>query len=188
MGILHTISRVAAVLAEERNNPLENPAVPLSSPALWQWMTGGEPTASGESVTENTALQISTVYVCVTFIAQAIASLPFEWWERISGGRERAIDTGIYYLLSTEPNPEMSAFTFKETFFGCLALTGNTYAQIERNGIGQPVAFWPLHPHKTKPVRLANNKLIYQTSDGMPLAWIIREDRGSESLFVLQTC
>jgi HK97 family phage portal protein len=169
MGILQTISRVAAALAEERNNPLENPAVPLSSPALWQWMTGGEPTASGESVTENTALQISTVYVCVTFIAQAIASLPFEWWERISGGRERAIETGIYYLLSTEPNPEMSAFTFKETFFGCLALTGNTYAQIERNGIGQPVAFWPLHPHKTKPVRLANNKLIYQTSDGMPL-------------------
>lgn len=156
-------------LSELRNNPLENPAVPLSSPAMWRWMTGGEPTASGESVTENTALQISTVYVCVTFIAQAIASLPFEWWERIAGGRERAIQTGIYYLLATEPNPEMSAFTFKETYFGCLALTGNTYAEIERNGIGDPVAFWPLHPHKTKPVRLANNRLIYRTSDGMPL-------------------
>jgi HK97 family phage portal protein len=169
MGLLRSISRVAAYLDERRNNPLENPAVPLSSPALWQWLTGGEPTASGETVNEINALQISTVYVCVTFIAQAIASLPFEWWERISGGRERAIETTIYYLLSTEPNPEMSAFTFKETFFGCLALTGNTYAQIERNSIDQPVAFWPLHPFKTKPVRLANNRLVYRTSDGMPL-------------------
>jgi HK97 family phage portal protein len=169
MSILGTISRVAAYLDEKRNNPLENPAVPLSSPALWQWLTGGEPTASGESITDYNALSITTVYICVTFIAQAIASLPFEWWERVKDGRERAIENTVYYLLATEPNPEMSAFTFKETFFGCLALTGNTYAQIERNGADQPVAFWPLHPHKTKPIRLPNNRLAYQTSDGMPL-------------------
>lgn len=170
MGLLRSISRIAGLLAERRDgNPLENPAVPLSSPALWQWLTGGEPTASGETVNEANALTISTVYVCVTFIAQAIASLPFEWWERIPAGRERAIETNIFYLLSTEPNPEMSAFTFKETFFGCLALTGNTYAQIERNSIDQPVAFWPLHPFHTKAVRLPNNRLVYRTSDGMPL-------------------
>lgn len=169
MGFLKTLSRAAWLRSEMRSNPLENPATPLSSPALWQWLTGGEPTASGEMINETNGLQISTVYVCVTFIAQAIASLPFEWWERVNGGRERAIETDIYYLLSTEPNPEMSAFTFKETFFGCLALTGNTYAQIERNGAEQPVAFWPLHPHKTKPIRLPSNKLVYQTSDGMPL-------------------
>jgi len=63
----------------------------------------------------------------------------------------------------------MSAFTFKENQTGCLALTGNCYAQVERNGIGQAIALWPLHPHKTKPIRLPNNKLAYQTSDGMPL-------------------
>jgi HK97 family phage portal protein len=153
-------------LSELRSNPLENPAVPLGSPANWQWLTGGEPTAAGETVNENNALTISTVYVCVTFIAQAIASLPFEIWEYISGGREKAIDRDDYYLLATEPNPEMSAFTYKENQVGCLALTGNSYAQIERNSIGQPVAFWPLHPFKTKPVR-RNNVLAYETYDGM---------------------
>ena len=152
---------------ELRSNPLENPAVPLSSPALWQWLTGGEPTASGETVTDITGLQITTVYRCVTFIAQAIASLPLEMWEIVDKGREKAVDHDLYYLLLTEPNPEMSAFTFKEVWFGCCALTGNGYAQIERNGIGQAVAFWPLHPHKTKPVR-RNNSLLYETSDGMP--------------------
>jgi HK97 family phage portal protein len=153
---------------ELRNNPLENPGTPLSSPAAWQWLMGGEPTAAGEQVNEQNALQISTVYVCVTFIAQAIASLPLEIWEYVSGGREKAFDRNDYYLLSTQPNPEMSAFTYKENQVGCLALTGNCYAQIERNSIDQPVAFWPLHPHKTKPVRI-NNRLAYQTSDGMPL-------------------
>jgi HK97 family phage portal protein len=153
---------------ELRSNPLENPAVPLSSPALWQWMTGGEPTASGETVNDITALQITTVYRCVRFIAESIASLPLEVWQLATGGREKAIDDDVYYLLATEPNPEMSAFTFKETWFGCCSLTGNGYAQIERNGIGRPVAFWPLHPHKTKPIRV-KNLLMYETSDGMPL-------------------
>lgn len=153
---------------ELRSDPLNNPGVPLSSPALWQWLTGGEPTAAGETVNEQNALQISTVYVCVTFIAQAIASLPLEIWEYISGGREKAVDRDDFYLLATEPNPEMSAFTYKENQVGCLALTGNCYAQIERNGVDRPVAFWPLNPFKTKPVRI-NNRLAYQTSDGMPL-------------------
>jgi HK97 family phage portal protein len=151
---------------ELRGDSLENPAVPLSSPANWQWLMGGEPTASGEMVNENNALQIVTVYACVTFIAQAIASLPLEMWERIPTGRQKAVDSYIFYLMATEPNPEMSAFTFKETLFGCTALTGNGYAQIERNAVGQPVAFWPLHPHKTRPVRLPDNRLAYQTSDG----------------------
>lgn len=189
MGMLNELVAVVRGqrAVETRNNPLENPAVPLSSPALWQWLTGGEPTASGETVTDITALQITTVYRCVTFIAQAIASLPLEMWEYVDGGRQKAVEHNLFYLLLTEPNPEMSAFTFKETWFGCCALTGNGYAQIERNGVGQPVAFWPLHPHKTKAVR-RNNVLLYETSDGMPLGqtrFIAAEDMLHIPLFSL---
>src|SRR5215469_15306896 len=132
-------------LAETRSNPLENPGVPLSSPALWQWLTGGEPTASGETVNETNALKIITVYRCVRYIAEAIASLPFEVWEHSTNGREKAVNHDLFYLMTVEPNPEMSAFTFKENFAGCLALTGNAYAQIERNRWQDVVALWPLH-------------------------------------------
>jgi HK97 family phage portal protein len=151
---------------ELRSDPLEDPGNPLSSPALWQWLTGGEPTASGETVNENNALQISTVYRCVRFIGESIASLPLEVWEQIDEGREKAVDHDLFYLMTLEPNPEMSAFTYKENQFGCLALTGNCYAEIERNKWRDPVALWPLHPHKTKPVRI-ENELMYQTTDGM---------------------
>jgi len=154
--------------AEYRANPLENPAVPLSSPAVWEWLMGGEPTASGESVNETNALQITTVYDCVRILAESVASLPLEVWERgADGGRTKAIEAQAYKLLAIEPNPEMSAYSFKQTFVGCLALTGNTYAQIERNGAGQPIALWPLNPLKTRPIRLPSNRIAYETSDGM---------------------
>lgn len=154
--------------AELRSDPLESPSTALSSPALWQWLTGGEPTAAGETINENNALQITTVYRCVRYIGEAIASLPLEIWERVGQGRVKAVDHDLFYFFTVEPNPEMTAFTFKETFAGCLALTGNAYAQIERNKYDDPVAFWPLHPHKTKPVRLANNQIVYETTDGEP--------------------
>jgi HK97 family phage portal protein len=152
-------------LSEHRSMSLENPAVPLSSPAAFQMLYGGEPTASGELVNESTALQITTVYACVRCLAESVSSLPLKLWERTEQGIREAVDASLHYLLAVEPNPEMSAVTFKEQMIGAVALTGNSYAQIERNPIGQPVALWPLHPLKTRPIR-RDNKLLYETSDG----------------------
>jgi HK97 family phage portal protein len=159
-----TVSR-----SEHRSgNPLDNPAVPLNSPAIWEWLVGGEPTASGELINESTALQITTVYACVRVLAESVASLPFKLYELMASGRQLAVDALLYYLLAVEPNPEMSSFTFFETLTGCLALTGNCYAEIERNANKQPVALWPLHPLKTEPFRQPDNKIAYRTTDGMP--------------------
>ncbi len=77
--------------SEERSNPLNDPAVPLSSPAIWQWLTGGEPTAAGELVNEQTALQIVTVYACVRVIAESVASLPLKLYELLASGRRRLL-------------------------------------------------------------------------------------------------
>jgi HK97 family phage portal protein len=148
-------------------NPLDNPAIPLNSPAVWNWFTGGEPTASGETVNETNALTLTTVYSCVTTIASNVASLPLKLMERTPGGHQEAIDNNLYYLLSVEPNPEMSKDTFIETLVGCLALTGNCYAQIQRNGLGQPIALYPLHPLLTEPFRQSDKTLAYKTTDGM---------------------
>jgi HK97 family phage portal protein len=156
------------VRREQRDgSPLDNPAVPLNSPAIWDWLIGGEPTASGELINERTALQITTVYACVRVLAESVASLPFKLFELMGNGRRLAVEATLYYLLAYEPNPEMSSFTFFETLTGCLALTGNCYAQIERNANRQPVALWPLHPLKTEPFRQANNSIAFRTSDGM---------------------
>jgi phage portal protein BeeE len=50
-------------------------------------------TKSGTVITADTALKISTVYACVTILAQTIASLPMTVNRRLeSGGNETAED------------------------------------------------------------------------------------------------
>jgi HK97 family phage portal protein len=159
------------ISSETRMNPLENPGISLSSPAIWQWLTNGDPTVSGELINESNAMKLSTVYGCVRTIAENIGSLPLKLMEKTSQGHKEAVEQNLYYLLSTEPNPMMDACTFIETLIGSVALTGNGYAQIERNDkSGNVVALWPLHPFKTEPkIDRRTNTMYYETSDGMPL-------------------
>jgi HK97 family phage portal protein len=153
---------------ESRSNELENPSVSLSSPGAWAWLNNNEPTASGEIINDLTALQLVTVYACIRCIGESVASLPLRLWERNGKQKSEAVNDPLYRILSVEPNPEMTAFSFWESFTGCLALTGNAYAQIARDDSGEITGLWPLNPRHTVPVRLADNSLAYKTSDGMP--------------------
>ena len=165
-------------LAETRDGlQFENPSVPLSSlSGLFSWL-GAEPTASGEQVSDQSALQHLDVYAAIRVIAESCASLPLHLMERLASGRRIAVDAEIYDLLTMEANPEMSAHTFKETMFGCLAAAGNCYAQIQWEN-GKPIALWPLHPRRTSPIRLADGSLAYKTTDGMTTGsrYVLPED------------
>jgi len=163
------------VSGEQRSSgdPLGNPAIPLSSIGFWAWATGGEPTASGESVTVSTALQQTTVYACARVLSESVASLPVKVYELVDRGRKENPNHDLAYLLGVSPNSEMTAFTFWESLVGALALTGNCFAEIQRDASLKPVALWPLHPMLTEPKRTprtADGKggdLVYETSDGM---------------------
>ena len=86
----------------ELRSPLDNPAIPISSPAMWDYMTGGDPTASGERINEANAMQISTVYSCVTLLSTMASSLPLKLIERTDAGHIEAIDNSLHYLLAVE--------------------------------------------------------------------------------------
>jgi len=55
----------------------------------------------------------------------------------------------------------MTSFVFRETLMSHLLLWGNAYAQVLRNGRGQPIALYPLLPNKMEVSRAANGELIY---------------------------
>ena len=155
-------------LAETRaGNPIDNPATPINSPAVWEWLYDGIATESGETINEKNALQISTVYACVRVISGAIASMPLKLYEYLDNGKQEAVDAPLYYLLTVKPNPDQNAFAFIEALVISMLLHGNGFSQVERNPIGQPVALWPLNPLRTKPVRLQDGTLAYKTHDGM---------------------
>jgi HK97 family phage portal protein len=119
-------------------------------------------TTSGKPVTENTAMQMTAVYSCVRILAEAVAGLPLQLYRyNSSGGKEKALDHPLYFLLHDEPNPEMTSFAFRETLMSHLLLWGNAYAQIIRNGRGEVVALYPLMPNKMTVDRDASGKLYY---------------------------
>ena len=118
--------------------------------------------SSGKTVDERTALQTAIVYACVRVLSETIASLPFHTYTYTTNGKEKAIDHPIYYLLHSEPNPEMTSFVFRETLMGHLLLWGNAYAQIIRDGRGRVVGLYPLLPNKMVVNRNNQGQLYYQ--------------------------
>ena len=120
-------------------------------------------TASGKAVNERSAMQMSAVYACVRILAEAIASLPLHFYQyNDAGGKEKALGHPLYNLLHDEPNPEMSAFSFRETLMTHLLLWGNAYAQVIRNGRGEVAALYPLMPDRMTVDRDSAGRIFYE--------------------------
>ena len=129
--------------------------------SAYSFFLGG--TASGKYVTERSAMQVTAVYCCVRILSEAVASLPLQFYRYTDdGGKEKAVDHPLYFLLHDEPNPEMTSFIFRETLMTHLLLWGNAYSQIIRNGKGEVVALYPLMPDRMKVDRDEHGRLYYE--------------------------
>lgn len=121
------------------------------------------PSYAGKRVNEQTAMQMTAVYSCVRVISEAMASLPLHLYRyNESGGKEKATDHPLYFLLHDEPNPEMTSFVFRETALTSLLLWGNSYSQVIRNGKGEVVALYPLMPNRMTVDRDDKGRLYYE--------------------------
>ena len=121
---------------------------------------------AGKSVTERTALQQTAVYACVRIISETIASLPLHFYRYTEEGKEKDYAHPLYRILHDEPNPEMTAFVFRETIVSHLLLWGNAYAQIIRNGKGEVMYLYPLLPDKMTVERSdVTNEIFYTYMD-----------------------
>ena len=124
----------------------------------------GAKTKAGAAVSEFNALQLAVVWCCVKILSEDTASLPLQLFRRRKSGpgKDLARDDDRYHLLHDSPNPEMTAFAFRETLKAHLLTWGNQFAEIEygkgwigRNNI---VALWPITPHRVKVKRNTNSK------------------------------
>jgi len=126
----------------------------------WNFLFGGS--SAGKHVNETSAMQTSAVYACVRILAEAIACLPLNVYQRTSdNGKTLHTDHPLYRLLHDEPNPEMTSFVWREVLMAHLLLFGNAFSQIVRDGRGYPVALYPLLPNKMIVERANNGCLVY---------------------------
>ncbi|HEX7119403.1 MAG TPA: phage portal protein [Longimicrobiales bacterium] len=152
-------------LFEKRN--LNNPSTPLSAPADWLWDAfGARKATTGVRVTPENALETTTVWAAVRMISSTVATLPLVTYRHTDAGKERAREHPVYDLLHSRPNPEMSSFIWREMTMAHLLLYGNAYAEIERNGRGDPVALWPLFPTNVRWERIGGEKVYIVRVEG----------------------
>lgn len=140
-------------------------------PGGWFYGGVGPTTKSGSGVSEATAMRLSVVWCCVKILAEDSASLPLHLYRRLpGGGKERATDHPLYALLHDQPNPEMSAMSFRETFASHLVSWGNGYAEKEfgkgKIGGDRLVALWPITPNRVTPYRDEQKQVRYRITMG----------------------
>jgi len=133
------------------------------------WIMPRKSTA-GVVLSEERALMFSAVFASVKVISETVAMLPWRAYRQSGDKRELLAGSILDVTLHRRPNPEMTAFTFKEYLAACALLWGNGYAEIERNGAGEAVHLWPIHPKYVDPVRSGSGALEYSVSsdDGSP--------------------
>lgn len=101
-------------------------------------------------LTHENAIRLAAVWACGSVIAKSIASSPWEVFvEDSKGNREMQRGSAAWRMLNVRPNPDMSAFTFKETMLLQAAFFGNAYAEIERDAVNRPVRLWPIEPGRS---------------------------------------
>src|SRR5579884_976716 len=103
----------------------------------------GDPVYAGKSVNEQSAMCVSAVYYCVGLIADAIASLPIRVVREPPGGVPSAVRPPAWVV---KPNYRMTSIDFWTRVMMSLLLAGNAYIYVMRDGSGNVIELWPVHP------------------------------------------
>jgi len=116
-------------------------ADPAMDEKWWRPVFGsGGMSNAGVVITPETAQRVSTVYRCVSLLANALATLPFGVFQRLERGRLEVTDHPAYRTFALRPNPYQTALAFKRMMMGHLVLRGNCFARI----VGEPTARFEL--------------------------------------------
>ncbi len=119
-------------------------------------------TAAGVTVTHQSALNLSAIFACVRLSTETLSTIPVHIFKKTKNGREEVASHPVTKLLTRQSNPEMPANVFREVIQGHLELRGKAFAEIVRDGYGDPVELWPIHPDHIRIKRGKKGGLLYE--------------------------
>ena len=117
----------------------------------------------GVLVDADTSMRLSTVYACVRLRSGTISSLPFGAYVR--RGRERLNYSAIYGETPQwviKPNPEQTRLEFFEQLITSMDLRGDAFVLTVRDGLGDVIEVYVLHPDKVKIIRRPGEPMFYE--------------------------
>lgn len=125
---------------------------------FWTSLFGsGGGSSAGVVVTPDTALGVPMLQNCVTLLAESVAQLPLELYQRKEKGqREAATNHPLYDVLRWQPNGFQTPFESLECRQMAAGLRGNSYSFIDRRSDGNVSAIWPLSNDKVQVLKGAD--------------------------------
>lgn len=137
----------------------------LGNPAAWLINAfGGSRVLSGENVTGDRAMELTAFYAALRNISEDIAKLPVNIFRVVDGGKVKSNNHSLFNLLNNQVNPYVSAMNFNQTLIHWALNHGTGYAEIVRNGLGDPIEMWPIHPTRVQPFFKESGDLFYRIS------------------------
>jgi len=140
---------------------------------------GSGPTAAGVTVTPERALTVPAVFACVSVLAQDVAKTPIKIRRKVAADTfEDAVEHDLWELLHGLPNPETSAYTFKQDMMMDLLTYERAYAEIIRVE-GRVVALWRLDPTRVHVDRDEQRRKRYRVTlaNGQTQTWTFDASR-----------
>jgi len=102
-----------------------------------------EPSWTGRTVTETTALNLAAVWRCVQVISQAESSLPLHVMVDGESGKRVASEHPLDWVLYRRPNAEMTSIRLRQAMMAHVLTYGNAFAlKVKRGGTKQTIGLW----------------------------------------------
>lgn len=157
------ISAVASLFGYQAQKNVQDPNI--NDPNQWRSSSSWFPLFSkaGVSVNPGTSMQLSAYYGCIRNVSEDVAKLECGAYQKLpKGGKVYLPDNPASLLFTDAPNEEMIPFTFLQTIVAHVLGWGNGYAEIQRNGRGEVVALYPIHPSRVKVERAGDGRIYYR--------------------------
>ncbi len=136
-------------------------------PQIARSLGWGEPSWAGKSISEQSALSISTWWTCVSQISKACAILPLHLMQTTDSGKRVASEHPLDWRLYREPNQDMSALVMRRDMTAHVLTWGNAWAlKVKRGGTGQTIGLWPWTPDSVRADRVSDGRLVWIHKDG----------------------
>lgn len=138
---------------------------PPRDPVVAEWFGMSARSASGMSVTADTAMRVTAVFRCVALRAQTLASLPLTVERNLSdGGHNPAPTHPLFGIIGWKPNKWQTSFEWREMMEAHFCLRGKCYSEIISTGGAGVSELVPLHPDHVRPFRAPDGRLAFEYS------------------------
>ncbi|MDA9511173.1 portal protein [Bradyrhizobium sp. CCBAU 11386] len=145
---------VADEIAKERRLRLEDGGA-------WSRVFGNRG-AAGKTVTVDTAMSLAAFWACVRVTAQAVSTLPLQFFEKTGGG-PIAVDHSLAEILVGSPNSDQTSLEYWESVVAWLLVNGDACSEI--SSIGRSVSAVHILPNAYPYRDPQSNVLTYKYTD-----------------------